>query len=370
MTTTALAGVNIRALDVLVDVLSHAEGSSTGDEFFGQLCEAVCRLVGLRRAIIFRYDPALRKVRASGTYGIDLEPFARSHLTLESAPIAARAVHEDKVIEVDGDVLDQIPPEYAELVAEPTRLICAPIGAGGREIGVIVGERPMTAPPLSDEERYMLWTLAKAVALATAARIAATQSEKANQLQHRINLARELHESVMQRLFGVSMALDGPGSLPAAARRRCAEETQAALDDLKRTLQRPLGREPPPTQTTFHAELARLKSIHPELGVVVPGSDHVEVPPRLEPLVQSVLAEAIRNAHKHAAPTNVEVGLEHQGDSLVLKITNDRVNGRGDVRGIGLRLAALEALHYGGILEFGPHGGDSWQVRLVVPVDD
>jgi len=369
MTTTELAGVNVQALDVLVEVLSQAEAGSTGDEFYGRLCEAVCRLVGVQRAIIFRYDPALRRVRASGAHGIDLEPFTRSQLTLESAPIAARALQEDRVVEVDGDVTSEVPPEYAALVAEPTRLICAPIGATGLAIGVIVATRPMTEPPLDEGERGMLWALAKAAALATVARIAATQSEKAHQLQHRIDLAREIHESVVQRLFGVSMALDGEGSLPFPERRRCARETQAALDDLKTALQRPLGREPRPTRTTFLAEVERLAGLHRKLTVTLAAGGDVEVPARLEPLVQSVLAEALRNAHKHASPSAVEVALVEQGDSLVLEITNDGVKGGSPRSGLGLRLAALEALHRGGILEFGAHGLGCWQVRLVVPTD-
>src|SRR5207302_9807020 len=144
---------------------------------------------GMDRAVIFRYDPTLRRVRASGAHGIDLEPFTRSQLTLESAPIAARALHEDRVVEVDGDVTGEVPPEFAALVAQPIRLICAPIGAAGLEIGVIAAGRPMSAAPLDEHERDMLWALAKAAALATVARIAATQSEKAHQLQHRIDLA-------------------------------------------------------------------------------------------------------------------------------------------------------------------------------------
>jgi hypothetical protein len=39
---------------------------------------------------------------------------------------------------------------------------------------------------------------------------------------------------------------------------------------------------------------------------------------------------------------------------------------------MGLRLAAVEALHSGGVVEFGEREGGGariWQVRLVVPVD-
>jgi hypothetical protein len=36
--------------------------------------------------------------------------------------------------------------------------------------------------------------------------------------------------------------------------------------------------------------------------------------------------------------------------------------------GMGLKLAALEALQAGGIVEFGEHGEGVWRVRLAVPV--
>jgi hypothetical protein len=35
---------------------------------------------------------------------------------------------------------------------------------------------------------------------------------------------------------------------------------------------------------------------------------------------------------------------------------------------MGLRLAAIEALQRGGVVEFGPEDGADWRVRLVVPV--
>lgn len=375
MSVPGPAGVNgatnIDALELFVEVLSQAEEVSTPDAFYGRLCEAVCRLAGMRRALIFRYDSARRMVRAAGAHGIDLSKFAGAHVTVESAPIAAQALLEDRVIEVVGDLAGQVPEEYIEMVSEPARLLCAPMAAAGRAIGVILVDRRLDDPPVDDAERYLLWTLGKAAALASVARIAATQAEKAQQLEQRIDLAREIHEGVMQRLFGVSMALDGEGDLPEVSRHRCAAETQAALGDLRTAIQRPLGRTPRATRTTFLAEVERLGRVHPDLGVTLEEGSETRVPAALEPLAQSVLAEAIRNAHKHATPTRVGVRLAQLEDAFVLEVANDGVLGRGRrAAGMGLRLAALEALQSGGVVEFGEREPGTWQVRLVVPHDD
>ena len=36
---------------------------------------------------------------------------------------------------------------------------------------------------------------------------------------------------------------------------------------------------------------------------------------------------------------------------------------------MGLRLAAFEALEFGGLVEFGPAGDGWWRVRLTVPLE-
>jgi signal transduction histidine kinase len=255
------------------------------------------------------------------------------------------------------------------LIDQPLRLVCVPMAAGGKKLGVIVADRWLSDPPLEQSERHLLWTLGKTTALASVARIVATQRETARQLEQRIDLAREVHEGVIQRLFGVSMALDGEGDLPAAARSRCAEETQAALGDLRSAMQRPLARAPRATGTTLLAEVGRLAAASPGLGLKLVAGGAGDVPARLEPLAQSVLTEAVRNAQKHAAPTTVEVRVGRHDSAFVLEIFNDGVRDAVRRPGIGLRLAGFEALQSGGVVESGAREPGTWQVRLVVPAD-
>jgi signal transduction histidine kinase len=97
----------------------------------------------------------------------------------------------------------------------------------------------------------------------------------------------------------------------------------------------------------------------------------LDVPPELEPLAQSVFREAVRNAQKHATPTKVTVSAGRVDGVFVLEVVNDGVNGESRrTTGMGLRLAAFEALQAGGFVEFGARDGDKWHVRLVVPTGD
>lgn len=363
--------VPVEALELFAEVLSQSESEAAlGDDFYDRLCGAVCRLARLRRAIIFRYDPASGQVRVAGAYGIDVERFSDAHVSVDTLATAALALREDQVVEARGDIRDELPADYAYLVPEPMRVVCGPMVAAGRAVGVIVADRSLEAPRLDASERHLLWTLGKAAALASVARNVATQTEIARQLRQRIDLAREVHEGVIQRLFGISMVLDGAGDLPEEVRTRCASEIQTALGELRDAIQRPLGRSSRATRTTFTAELARQVKANADLNLSFEPDTAARVPAELEPLAQSVLAEAVRNVRKHADPTSVAVRTAHVDGAFVLEVVNDGVRaGRAHQPGMGLRLAAFEALQSGGIVEFGPHGEGSWQVRLVVPHD-
>jgi signal transduction histidine kinase len=366
-TRASRARGTIPAVELLVEVLAGTSAEVDPEQFYSHLADAVCRLADMRRAIIFRYDEGTRRVHAAGAHGVDLAAFAGKRISVEAAPLAATALAEDRVIEVRPPEEHWVSPEFAELVGDRP-LIYVPIAAAGRWPGVILAEPNDATEPIDDARRDLLWTLGKTLALAAMARIATFHGERARQLEDRIDLARDIHDRVMQRLFGVSLALTSP--LGDAARARCGEEIQTALSDLRSALQRPLGRLSPQTGTTLAAELERLAIEHADVGLHVEG-DVPAVPPALEPLAQSVLTEAVRNVRKHSAAENTVVRVRRDEDVFVVEITNDGASGRPRVGppGMGLRLAALEAVHVGGVVEFGARPGGHWQVRLAVPVE-
>lgn len=355
------------AIELLVEVLSGTDEDLDREGFYSRLVEVVCRIGDMKRAVIFRFDEVTRRVEAVGAHGIELDWFLEVPMSLERAPDAARALREDRVVEVHRSAAHAIPAEFADLVGGHT-LVYVPIAAAGRWPGVIIAEPNDGSPPLDRDRKELLWTLGKTLALASIARIATFQGERARELEERIDLARDIHDRVMQRLFGVSMALSPAGPLDDQARERCADEVQIALTDLRAAVQRPLGRAPRSTGTTLASELRRLSATGADVQLRIEGTIP-EVPPLLEPLVQSVLAEAVRNVRKHARARSLVVRARREDGLLVMEVENDGVSARprGGRPGMGLRLAALEALSAGGLLEFGQRASGRWQVRLAVP---
>jgi signal transduction histidine kinase len=355
----------VEALDVFVSLLSEIEAAEPADDFYSRLCEATCRLTAMRRAVIFLYDEAQGEVRAVGARGIDLGMFEGMPLSPATAEITRRSLEEDRVVEV-SELLERELPAHLLPLLEDGLLTCTPMSAGGRWLGVILADRAPEGGPLTAAQRHTLWTLGKTCALAASARIATRQRDRAQQLSERLDLARDVHDRVVQRLFGVSLALSAE-SLGAEGRERCRQEIRLALTDLREAMQRaPEGRTR--RGASLAAELARLREREPALVV----EECEGAPPALEPLAVAVLAEAARNARKHAEPKRIEVRGGRRDGAFVLEVVNDGVPvpSRRGPPGMGLRLAAFEALGHGGIVEFGPHGDGRWRVRLAVPLEE
>jgi signal transduction histidine kinase len=363
------------ALDVIVELLTELDQEpGSGPGFYDRLCAALCRVTDMKRASLLLYDEARQLVVPVGSHGIESGILEDIYGTLEETPIAQVALSEDRVVEVHGELERWVPERYARIGGVDT-ITCTPVSAGGRWLGVVFADRGGGHFTLAEDERDAMWTLGKTAALAASVRIATSQQGRARLLQARIDLAREIHERVVQRLFGVSLVLGSEGALSEEVRRRCAEEMQAALTDLRDALARPLAPPSLDTGATLRDELARLGRHYKELPLALDWQPGVEVPEDVESLAQSVLAEALRNADKHADPTSVRVRVGSADGTFVLEVRNDGAKpgarpSRGT--GMGLRLAAAEALGRGALVEFGPEGADSseWRVRLVVPTDD
>jgi signal transduction histidine kinase len=359
-------------LDVAAELLATIETVVPSGEFYTGLCDVVCRATVMERAGIWLYDSGSHRVEVVGVHGADLDELAKVEATVENTPIARRALLEDRVVLVQERIEEEVPAELARVMGLTT-LVCTPIAAAGRWYGVLLTDRGGEPFELSDIDRDLLRIMSKILALAAGARITMRQQERARRLADRLNLAREIHERVMQRLFGVSLVLSSGAPLGEAERERCAREMTDALADLRSALQRPLARAPRPSTTTLREELERLPAQRPRLPATVRWREGVRVPEELEAIAQSVLAESLRNLRKHAEPERVEILVDEVDGALVLEVGNDGLAaGAGNgaaTTGMGLRLASFEAIQHGGVLEFGESGPGWWRVRLVVPLD-
>jgi signal transduction histidine kinase len=373
-TTTAAPAPRAGTVEVLVGLLAELDEATESGVFYDRVCQSVVTLTSMKRAVLLLHDETYRSVIPVGASGISPELMKRIGGTIDETPIAQIALEEDRVVEVnvngvDGDLADYVPARYAEL-PESSYLSCTPISAARRWLGVIFADREGEDFPLDDGERETMMTLGRLAALTASVEHSTEQRESERRLAERVELTRDLHENAIQRLFGVALAIGSDEDLSQAERRRCQEELRSVVADLRNALTRPLETPARPTKACLGELLDRLVERRPELRV--DWAEGVAVPADLEPVAQLVLNEALRNVDRHAKPAAIDVRITSDGETFILSIEND---GAGDGRstrgsGLGLRLAALEALRYEGLVEFGSAGDDRWKVRLVVPVGD
>jgi signal transduction histidine kinase len=320
----------------------------------------------MERAGLFLYDRTLRTVRAVGSAGVDPDLLEGVEGTLEETPVAQRALAEDSVVEVSEALEREVPARYGRF-AGITTLTCTPVSASGRWFGVVFADRGGGRFSLTDEERQSMWTLGKLAALAASVEQATNQREAARRLSERISLVQQIHERVIQRLFGLLLALGSEEELSSEQRAMCHDEVREVLHELRIALGSSLA--PPATHGKAKVRQIVERVAAYQEGLTVVWEEGTEVPAEIEPLAQSVLLEALRNAEKHAAPGSMAITIESNDEAFVLEVVNDGVGESGLGAGLGLRMASLEALQHNGIVEFGPVPPDRWHVRLVVPTD-
>jgi len=209
---------------------------------------------------------------------------------------------------------------------------------------------------------------------------AADQVEALAVIQERTRLARDLHDSVTQTLYGLTLSAE------AAARQLAAGETSGAvaeLRELRDTAQQALKemrllvfelRPPLLEQEGLAVALReRLQAVEDRVGLtttlIVDGAERLS--PAVEADLDRITQEALNNALKHAQARHVTVRLRQDERTVALEIADDGigfdVDAVGTRGGLGLRGMAERAAQLGGRLAVESRPGGGTRIRVEVP---
>jgi PAS domain S-box-containing protein len=206
--------------------------------------------------------------------------------------------------------------------------------------------------------------------------------------EERQRLARDLHDSIVQQVFSISMQAKSlevlgqrGGTIPAEVVRRIADEvgslSQTALSDLRAMVHE--------LRPSSLAELGGLEEairalvdstrnrtgLHVDLAI---RSDLTQLNDEFAEDTYRIIAEAIHNVVKHAEAQRIDLRLETCGNKLHATVTDD---GRGlraadepyePGTGFGLRTMRERAERWGGTVAVEPRRGHGTVVRLALPL--
>ncbi len=212
-------------------------------------------------------------------------------------------------------------------------IVGVPLMAKGRLTGGLVMST-RTPRTLAAEETSLLMSIGRQIGMAVENARLYEQAEQSAAFAERSRLARELHDSVTQSLYSVTLHAE------AAVRWLTAgDQAQAAdyLRDLRDTAQEALRemrllifelRPPELEKTGLAAALqARLDGVEVRGGMKadlqVIGEEHL--PPRVQDELYHIAREALNNALKHSRASRVQVRLQFLDTCASLEVCDDGV---------------------------------------------
>lgn len=273
-----------------------------------------------------------------------------------------------------GEADVRVIPDGTLIATLPVTL---PASAGSLEGGTL---RALYAPgvrPGGEELAFLLSIADHAGTALHAAQLIERAGAKAGE-QERARLARELHDSVAQALYGITLG----AKTARATLDRDTDKTRASLDYTIRLAEggvsemkallfslRPDALEEGGliaalTQHAHALEARHGLSVHADLGA------EPHLTPEAQAAAYRVAQEALHNIVKHARATQVWLSLEEQGDAVTLTVRDDGrgFDPHGQGRGtLGQRSMRERAAGAGGSLDVQSVPGDGTTITLHLP---
>ena len=350
------AGARLRAVTDVTNAI--LEGADV-DETFRRVASHARSLVGAQMAVIgtlVEGDAASLRVRAvegppaaqvrPGT----LVPVART-LAAEALRTGRRSVFSDAARSSRGAF------EETARVMGIGPVIAIPLVARGRVFGALGVANRSGEPPFADADARLVEAFAAQAAVALELSRARAELERLAVVEERERIARDLHDGVIQSLFGIGMQLQGlaEGDLAEPARARLAaavDGIDGAIRDLRNYI---FGLRPGVlADRQLDQAIQDLARAFEERSGVAAG---VEVDPVAASLlapaasdVAQIVREALSNVARHAHARHCVVRLWRAGRTAHVEVADD---GRGIEpsaagRGQGLTNMRARAVALGG----------------------
>jgi two-component system, NarL family, sensor kinase len=321
-------------LRVLKAIAEALNGASNVDEALQTTLEQVAALLGLHAGWIWLLDP--RTGRFYSAVAQRLPPFLREPVRMTGRTCwCLSAFRGGDLAAGNIDVMECSRLRAAVGAREHARThglryhASIPLYFGDRPLGIMNVAAPAWRK-LTRRELDLLSTIASQVGVAIERARLASESVHAARTEERTRLARQIHDTLAQRLTAIGLHLEAaidstPPRAPARAElQRALALSRSGLDEARgsmRQLRSSAGPLPDALDSLAHAFTAESG-----IRVHVRSSGHPALAAAEEDELLRIADEALTNVRKHARATDVELSLTADRRGLRLEIAD---NGRG-----------------------------------------
>ncbi len=358
-----------RDLTVLYEVTSAANRVVGLDELLGEIMSLTRLALNSTAGSIHLREDAKAALRLVVQQGPSLSPASTEIFTQVMDRREALFIPD---VAVDARV------KWPDLPDEAVRLVIAPLATADQLLGVLSVVR-VGGALFNVEEIALLTSIAEQVGvIVTNARL----RQQAAQLEERQRIARDLHDSVTQSLYGL-VTLTEAGQLDlqrdepdrVALRQtfdRLGETTRQALKELRLFI---FELNPPVLADegligALHLRLASVEG-RSDLAARLLADDTIRLPLSIETELYHIANEALNNILKHAHARSITVYLSREDASIVLEVIDDGcgfdVATAQAAGGLGLNNLYERSRRIGGSLKILSRPGAGTRVRVVIP---
>lgn len=343
-----------------------------------RVVEAACSLTGARYGALGVLDATGTGLAEFVTVGVSDETVAAIGHRPEGAGVLGTLI------------LDPRPLRLAEISRHPDSVgfppghpamhsfLGVPIRVGREVFGNLYLTEKQGAPEFTADDEAMILALAGAIGISVENARLHARIGQLGLAAERERIARDLHDTVIQRIFATGLALQSalPLAEPPEVRARI-EEAIADLDDTIRQVRTTIfALEPPPTAShglrarvlEVCAEAARGLGFDPAVSFTGPIDNRVDEAVAAE--VLATLREALANVARHARAQHAEVSLS-VGDEVHLRVTDDGCGPRSGPpsrAGRGVPDMAARAESLGGSFTLAARDGGGTELSWRVPL--
>lgn len=257
--------------------------------------------------------------------------------------------------------------------------VAVPLFADGEPLGALTISRPAGSERFTTADLEMAADFARQTSVAIAFARARLDRQQLELVEERTRIARDLHDHVIQRLFGAGLALQSASALAdPTVSARIAEQIDAidaAISEIRTvvfTLQsRPAAARPGLRHRVLDVATAAAPALgwSPRLGFA--GAVDLFVDDELADDVVAVVREGLANAARHARAEQGDVRVEISGGRLTVVVEDDGAGLPAKLtRASGTSNLAERAESRGGTFVLGPADPRGTRLEWSVPFEE
>ena len=302
------------------------------DEVLQSLVNAAVELLHADKGSLLVWDEQREKMHARATFGFHPETVANMSFSLGQGLAGKVAQTGEPAIVEDAQLDERVTMSIIQ--AEKIRgLIQIPIRAAGEVFGIFSADY-LQPHRFTEEEIRLLTAFAQRAGQAIERARLLEREQQIAVMQERNRLARDLHDSVTQSLYGVTLYSEVVAQLlkagePEKAGRNLQDLKALSLDALAemRLLIYELRPSVFQEQGLVPAIQTRLDAVEGRVGLatklLVEGD--IALPAKIEEGLYRIAQEALNNVLKHAHAHTVTVTLSQLQDKVCLEVADDGV---------------------------------------------